>query len=122
MIARAILANPEILLLDEPCSGLDVTAREVMLRTIEALAKANVMTIIYVTHYFEEILACFQKGLLLKNGRIFQQGNVEAIFSSAVMSDFLETTATLTQEENGRLCLTLKEVETLDLLKAGEWK
>ena len=55
LIARALFSQPEILLLDEPCSGLDVKARENMLQLIRTFALYADTTLIYVTHYLEEV-------------------------------------------------------------------
>lgn len=91
LIARALLANPEILLLDEPCTGLDILAREHFLNTMRDLAENSGLTIIYVTHYTEEILLdVFKKSLLLKDGMIFAQGDTEALFTDDVFEAFLE--------------------------------
>lgn len=90
LIARALINSPEILILDEPCTGLDVYARELTLNIIDQLAKTTKMTIIYVTHYLEEILPVFNKTLLLKSGKIFTQGNTIDIVNSNIFSAYLE--------------------------------
>mgnify|MGYP003303595134 CR=1 FL=1 len=59
LIARALAAKPDILILDEPGTGLDIYARDYVLHAIDDLAKNSDMTIIYVTHYAEEILPSF---------------------------------------------------------------
>ena len=75
LIARAMMASPKLLILDEPCTGLDIISREHFLQTIERLAKQpDGPTLIYVTHHVEEVLPCFEKMILLKNGEIFQSG------------------------------------------------
>ena len=90
LIARAFMGQPSILLLDEPCSGLDIVAREKFLQTVTDLAETNKTTILYVTHYTEEILTTvFRKALLLRDGLCYAQGDTEALFCSAMMSDFL---------------------------------
>lgn len=88
LIARAFMTDPEILILDEPGTGLDVLARERLLVTIKDLAAAQDTTIIYVTHYPEEILPSFDKALLLRNGAVYKIGTTDALFTSEVMSDF----------------------------------
>ena len=88
LIARAFMTDPEILILDEPGTGLDVLARERLLATIKDLASAYDTTIIYVTHYPEEILASFDKTLLLRNGAVYKLGLTRELFTSEVMSDF----------------------------------
>ena len=56
LLARSIMANPELLILDEPCSGLDLPAREQFLRTVSTLVAEQQTPIIYVSHQIEEIL------------------------------------------------------------------
>lgn len=75
LIARALMAEPEILLLDEPCTGLDILAREQLLSTLRSMAQEGRMTIVYVTHHTDEILTdVFPKALLLKEGLAFAKG------------------------------------------------
>lgn len=88
LIARAFMTDPEILILDEPGTGLDVLARERLLVTIKELALAHDTTIIFVTHYPEEILPFFTKALLLRNGAVYKIGPTAELFTSEVMSDF----------------------------------
>lgn len=90
LIARALIASPEILVLDEPGTGLDVFAREYMLSIVRELANETGVTIIYVTHYPEEILDVFQNCLLLKHGRIYAKGKTEELMNSKQLSSFLE--------------------------------
>lgn len=89
LIARALLSNPEILILDEPGTGLDIYAREYVLKTVEDLALHTDMTLIYVTHYAEEILPMFDKTLLMREGKLYCQGKTEDIMRSEQFSDFL---------------------------------
>lgn len=89
LIARALIAKPEILILDEPGTGLDVFAREYVMRTIDDLAVKTDLTIIYVTHYPEEMLPSFDKAMLLRDGRIFAKGKTEDVFNTEIISDFM---------------------------------
>ena len=90
LITRALMGQPEMLVLDEPGTGLDVFAREYMLSTVKDLAENTDMTIVYVTHYTEEILDNFDKCMLMRNGRVFQLGNTRDLFTESYISDFLE--------------------------------
>ena len=89
LIARALFGKPDILVLDEPCTGLDVYNREYLFQTLEDLARYDQMTIIYVTHYVEEIRPLFDRCLLLKNGRAFAQGQTETILCQQTLSELL---------------------------------
>ncbi len=100
LIARALISDPELLILDEPGTGLDVFAREYMLETVKMLAEDPERTIIYVTHYTEEILSIFDKCLLLKNGKIYSTGNSKELFTDDKMSEFLDNPAKVIQASN----------------------
>ena len=89
LIARALMGNPELLILDEPCTGLDVFSREYLLSTIHDLAKNTDVTIIFVTHYTEEIMDIFPECMLLKDGQIYMKDRTESVFCSETMSNFL---------------------------------
>lgn len=99
LIARALISDPEILILDEPGTGLDIYAREYVLRAVEDLAQHSDMTIIYVTHYAEEILPSFDKTIFMKEGRIFKQGKTKDLFTDEVFSSFMEYDAAVTQHD-----------------------
>jgi iron complex transport system ATP-binding protein len=87
LIARALINNPKLLILDEPCAGLDPVAREEFLSLISKLSKQkNGPTLIFVTHHIEEILPQFTHALILKKGRIFSQGKVNTQISSRILS------------------------------------
>lgn len=89
LIARAMIGKPELLILDEAGTGLDVHARENLLQMIRKLCKEDT-TIIHVTHYIEEILPEFDRALLIRDGKIYQKGSTEELFCDEVMSDFLQ--------------------------------
>ena len=91
-----LMREPEILILDEPATGLYVCAREYIFKAVERLAAETDMTIIYVTHYIEEILPEFDKALLLKSGRIYKTGPTAELFNSEVISGFLTKQAEIT--------------------------
>lgn len=86
LIARALVHHPRLLILDEPCSGLDLAAREDLLRTLDEMGHAdNAPTMILVTHHLEEIIPVFSRVLLLKEGRCIGKGNKETLLSSEVL-------------------------------------
>ena len=89
LIARALMADPSLLVLDEPTNGLDFIAREQLLESIDRIAKnPNAPTLIYVTHHVEEILPVFTKTLFLKEGLVFADGNTSELISSERLSEF----------------------------------
>ena len=101
LIARALISNPEILILDEPGTGLDIYAREYVLQAIMDLAENTDMTIIYVTHYAEEILPMFDKTILLCEGHLFAKGKTKDLFQQNIISDFLGYPAEVLWQDNG---------------------
>lgn len=107
LIARALISQPEILILDEPGTGLDIYAREYILTAVDDLARHTDMTIIYVTHYLEEILPTFEHTLLMKDGRIYQKGDTAELFTDEIFSDFLSYPVTLQCDAAGKLQATL---------------
>ena len=69
------MARPRVLILDEPCAGLDPAAREHFLQFIQRLGQAqNSPTLILVTHHVEEIMPVFSHVLALQNGRVLAAG------------------------------------------------
>lgn len=91
LIARALMTQPELLILDEPCNGLDLFAREELLTKIEQLAQQKKKpTLLYVSHHTEEILPCFSQLLLLKKGEIFSAGQQKELFNEKLLADFYE--------------------------------
>jgi iron complex transport system ATP-binding protein len=87
LIARALMANPELLLLDEPASGLDLGGREDLLRRLENLAadEAAPATLI-ITHHIEEIPASTTHALLLREGVIIASGKIDDVLTDENVS------------------------------------
>ena len=91
LIARALMAKPELLILDEPCSGLDLFAREELLQNIQqATREEDSPTILFVTHHTEEVMPFISHVCLLKEGRIFKQGTRETILQEQSLQDFYQ--------------------------------
>ena len=91
LIARSLMESPEILILDEATSGLDLFAREKLLRQIEQITNLpKAPTILYVTHHAEEITRSFTHVLLLKKGNIIAQGPKEQVLAEDILSNFYD--------------------------------
>lgn len=87
-IARAIMSDPELLLLDEPAAGLDLGGREDILRRISQFAaEPTAPATVIVTHHIEEIPAGTTHVLLLKNGLVVRQGLIQENLTSDSLSE-----------------------------------
>ena len=86
-IARAMMPDPEILLLDEPAAGLDLGGREDLLRRLATLArdpKAPMMVL--VTHHVEEVPDGFTHAMLLRRGSVLVAGPIDEVFTARNLS------------------------------------
>jgi len=87
LIGRALMARPRVLILDEPCAGLDPAAREHFLLFIQRLGqRRNSPTLIFVTHHVEEIMPVFTHVLLLKDGGVLAAGEKAKALNSKNLS------------------------------------
>ncbi|MDX6556078.1 MAG: iron complex transport system ATP-binding protein [Miltoncostaeaceae bacterium] len=87
LIARALMPDPALLLLDEPSGGLDLPAREALLRAVDELAGAHPrLATVTVTHHVEEIPAAATHALLLADGRVSAQGPIGETLTGEALS------------------------------------
>lgn len=92
LIARGLMSDPRLLILDEPCTGLDIFSREQLLKTVDELSKIDYApTLVYVTHQIDEILPSFSHSLLMRRGEIHSQGSTSDMLTTENLSDFFET-------------------------------
>ena len=85
LIARALVHDPEALVFDEPCTGLDPEGMFYVRRSMRTLAQAG-KTVVLVTHYPEDVIPEIQRLVLVKDGAVFADGPKEQLLTSATMS------------------------------------
>jgi iron complex transport system ATP-binding protein len=110
LIARALMARPRLLILDEPCAGLDPVAREEFLQFVEQLARRRgtfAPALVLVTHHVEEIMPAFTHALLLREGRVLASGSRARVLTSANLSTTFGATMKLSRA-GGRLRLSVR--------------
>jgi iron complex transport system ATP-binding protein len=87
LIARALMTDPELLLLDEPAAGLDLGGREDLLARLTALAvDADAPATVLVTHHVEEIPPGFTHALLMRDGGVVAQGLLDSVLTEDNLS------------------------------------
>ncbi len=102
LIARALMTDPELLLLDEPAAGLDLGGREELVGRLGDLAEdPDSPATVLVTHHVEEIPPGFTHGLLLKEGQIVAQGLIDDVLTSDNLSRAFSQAITL-EKSDGR--------------------
>ncbi len=96
LIARARMTKPYLIILDEPCAGMDPGARESFLVSLRKLNKLNrVAALIYVSHHVEEILPMFHKTLVLRHGKVLHSGRTGDVLKSRVLQKLYGAPLTL---------------------------
>ena len=107
LIARALINEPLLLILDEPCAGLDPVATERFLADIETLAKGeNSPTVVFVTHKIEEIRGFMSRAILMKDGRALAAGPIGDVITTAKLSDAFGCNCVVFRE-NGQYSLSI---------------
>ncbi|HVY71302.1 MAG TPA: ABC transporter ATP-binding protein [Verrucomicrobiae bacterium] len=87
LIGRALMARPKLLILDEPCAGLDPAAREHFLQFLQRLGKQpGAPTLVLVTHHVEEVMPVFTHALLLLEGGVLAAGAKIATLTSPLLT------------------------------------
>lgn len=98
LIARALAGDPQLLLLDEPTTGLDLAARERLLETLDGLAESNVTSLL-VTHHLEELPATTTHAALIRQGALTAAGPVEQVVTSENISKAFDYPIRVTRDE-----------------------
>ncbi|MEJ9233058.1 ABC transporter ATP-binding protein [Peribacillus butanolivorans] len=110
MIARALMSSPRLLILDEPCNGLDIYSKEELLTTIEDLTAApNGPTILYVTHHIEEIVPSITHALLINSGNVIAKGDKKNTLTESLLEKTFRVPLTL-EWDNDRPWIRIKSM------------
>jgi len=107
LIGRALMAKPRLLILDEPCAGLDPAAREHFLQFLQRLgSQRNAPTLVLVTHHVEEIMPVFSHVLILKAGEILAAGRKSSALNARNLSSAFGAPTQL-KRKSGRYTLAI---------------
>ncbi|MFD1774536.1 ABC transporter ATP-binding protein [Paenibacillus rhizophilus] len=98
MLARCLMADPKLLIMDEPCAGLDLYEREKMLAEVDKLNRREV-TVVYVTHHVEEIVPLFTHVALIREGRLAGAGPKKEVLTREMMLAAYELPVEIEWEE-----------------------
>ncbi|HSJ20205.1 MAG TPA: ABC transporter ATP-binding protein [Nocardioidaceae bacterium] len=99
-IARSLMTDPELLLLDEPAAGLDLGGREDLVSTLSVLAMDEMSpATVLVSHHVEEIPPGFTHAMLLRKGRIVASGPIEHVLTEQIISATFGMPLRLTHED-----------------------
>jgi iron complex transport system ATP-binding protein len=111
-IARALMADPSLLILDEPCAGMDPVARESFLGSLRLLAQGEDPTgLILVTHHVEEIFPEITHVLLLRKGKVLQSGAKADVLKSEFLSEAFGAEVKVRCNRHGRWSLSFEDVD-----------
>ncbi|MGG7098774.1 ABC transporter ATP-binding protein [Clostridium sardiniense] len=112
-IACTLAHNPELLILDEPTVGIDPQSRNHILESIKELRKSGT-TIIYTTHYMEEVEAISDRALIIDNGQIIAEGTLEELKGQMEEQVVYNISATDVEEIDKDILLSVKGVEKVE--------
>ena len=97
LIARALVYEPSILVLDEPFCNLDIKSNFILNKNLNHLIN-NSLNIVYVTHSLESILTSTNRVILIKEGRIINDGKPNEIINSDILSDLFQISINVIKE------------------------
>lgn len=103
LIARARMVDPLLVVLDEPCAGMDPGVRERFLAWLDQLAAAaGRCAMIHVTHHVEEIMPAFERALVMQEGRIVAAGPKEEVITPQLLADVYGLAVDRLEQAGGR--------------------
>ncbi len=120
LICRALMAKPYLIILDEPCAGMDPGARETFLSALSNLSRKGALpAFVYVTHHVEEILPAFTRTLIVRDGKVMMKGATEQIITGQTMRELYGIAVQLLKK-NGRFWPIIGASVAPSTSKAGE--
>jgi iron complex transport system ATP-binding protein len=97
------MTKPYLIILDEPCAGMDPGAREIFLASLQALGKQKkIPSLVYVTHHLEEILPLFRKILVLKDGKVLHAGDSGRVLKSGLLQEIYGVSLSIIKKKGRR--------------------
>lgn len=120
IIARALMPEPSLLVLDEPCAGLDLKAREELLDSVQRMgATPGGPALIYITHHIEEIVPAITHTLALRQGRVVAQGAKNEVLTDDVLSRVFGVNIEV-RESDGRLWPVILRSKNADMSQSRQ--
>lgn len=103
LVARARMALPMLMILDEPCAGMDPGTRERFLESLDPLlTEPEAPSIVIVTHHVEEIVPGFTQTLIVSDGQVTNRGTTQDVISQPTLSGLYKTPVRQLVESEGR--------------------
>ena len=90
-LARALVTEPRVLLLDEPMASLDIGGRETLVATLSRVAAGSIATVVVVLHRLDDVAPGFTHALLVRDGRILNAGPIAEVLTDAGLSECFGT-------------------------------
>ena len=98
-LARSLMSKPDLLLLDEPFSNLDIKSNFILIKNLNKLIDKSV-NIVYVTHNIESIPPWTNRVILIKEGKIINDGDPNLIIQSKILSDLFQISINVIKQDD----------------------
>lgn len=118
-IAAALLHNPKVLILDEPTVGIDPQSRNHILETVRKLNAVNGTTVLYTSHYMEEVEQLCRRVYIMDHGKIVAAGSKEELLSILSSEDTIQIKLSDTSDEILKKIKSLDNIRRVDEMEAG---